>query len=317
MGLLPKKLWTYWDGDKLKPGVEQCVKTWKHHLGDSWEINIVNNKSLKDLVPVDYLPRSFDDLDVKKRSDSARVALLRRYGGVWSDSHVVMLEDYKWLEQLFDKGKVFVGYANPAYSNDKVNGKELIESWWFASMPESAVITAWNRNWVTGVNEAKSPSDFTNTAMFKNTDFPAISKETKNYLFIAVALRHARDTDPATIQAFKSGQVEVLMATDGPIWHWKKENRDVGKLNQLKSPRLFKFIQAQHKHADEAAGNRSKMDPFYKAVFDANSPKIAEPTSSSGVSVIVIIALLFSIVVLLLYLSLRHWKKQQIGLSRP
>lgn len=312
--VLPRKVWTYWDKKQVSPGVEQCIKSWRHHLGDEWEITVVDDAKLRDLVPRDYLPKKFASMDAKKKSDSARVALVRKYGGVWADSHVIMLEDYQWLETLFGDGATFVGYANPGYSHDKEKGKELIESWWFAALPESPVITAWNKNWVNGVNSASSPPNFKGTEMYKRTSFPAISEETKNYLFIAVALRHARDTDPATVEEFKKDRAKILMANDGPIWHWDEKNHDIAKLKDLDSPRFFKLISLQHKHADAAARDRSKMHPFYRHVFDVNAPQEEKLTAESThypfvYSVVVVIYLLLLVVALVRLFS--NWERLQ------
>ncbi len=282
--MFPKKVWTYWDKSSVPGGVEQCMNSWRHHLDHSWDIQVVDDKKLFSLVPVDYLPKNFSKLDPKKKSDSARVALVRKYGGVWSDAHVLMLEDYAWLEKLFnDEGATFVGYANPHYSNDKKSGKELVESWWFAALPESPVIVAWNKNWVNGVNESGSKKNFRRTRMYKETNFPDIEEGTKNYLYIAVALRHARDKDPGTRKEFEEGRAKVFLSNDGPSWHWDSKNHTKAKLDALENPRFFKFISLQHKHANQAVGNRDKMSSkFYRELFDEHAPKLAEKMTASG-----------------------------------
>ena len=258
----------------MSPGVEQCINSWKYHLGKKWTITVVDDEKLKTLVPSAYLPQHYDRLDPKKKSDSARLALIRTYGGVWADAHILMLESYKWLERLFSRdGATFVGYANTQYSNDKENGTDLIESWWFAALAESPVITAWNNNWVRGLNDTPSLPDFTNTAMFRSTHFGDISEGTKNYLFVAVALRHARDVDPGTMAEFENNRARVFLSKDGPSWHWDDKNHTQEKFDTLKDPRFFKFVSIQHNHADQAAGDRDAMSsPFYRQRFNENAP---------------------------------------------
>ena len=272
----PRNVWTYWAGTPSR-GVEQCVRSWKHHLGESWKITIVDDEKLFSLVPRGYLPSNYESLDVKKRSDSARVALVRKHGGVWADTHILLLENYDWVLDLFDnQGMSFVGYLNPDHSAHRDTGVDYIESWWFAALPESPIIKGWNEAWVRGVEQAasSSPGDFTETDMFRVTHFPNMEEQTKNYLFIGVTLAHARRHNPSTKEEFDAGRAHLLDCYDGPSWHWNEENHNLDKLKQQSGAHFFKFVAIQHKHCDEAAGNRTRMEsPFYKELFEVNAPQ--------------------------------------------
>jgi mannosyltransferase OCH1-like enzyme len=42
---IPKKIWTYWDNDRLPEIIEKCINTWKKH-NPNYEIIVLSKQNL-------------------------------------------------------------------------------------------------------------------------------------------------------------------------------------------------------------------------------------------------------------------------------
>ena len=83
-----KTIWMCWfQGWDNAPDICQlCVESWKYH-NPGWDIKLLDETTLKEYVDVEkILPGSTKKAAPAAYSDVIRVAILKEYGGVWSDS---------------------------------------------------------------------------------------------------------------------------------------------------------------------------------------------------------------------------------------
>jgi len=135
---VPKIIWTLWlqGWDRAPQIVSSCLRTWrKHNVG--WDIRAL---SLPDIVhvlngdPLISLATS-KDLRPEAFSDAVRIALLRRYGGVWIDSTCYCLKPLdEWLHDRLPIG--FFAFANP-------RPDRMLSSWFLAAVENNYIVEKW------------------------------------------------------------------------------------------------------------------------------------------------------------------------------
>ena len=87
-------IFSFWEPHERIPGyLLLCIETWKKFL-PKYDINILDYKSVED-----YLGKSlFSSIICKNMTlpiqvDAIRVALLKKYGGIWIDADTIILND--------------------------------------------------------------------------------------------------------------------------------------------------------------------------------------------------------------------------------
>jgi hypothetical protein len=139
MPTIPRLIWTLWlQGWEDAPEiVRACHQTLRTHNPD-WEIRALTRNDVSQWLAEDTLLSMIagKTLEPETSSDVIRIALLRRYGGVWADSTVYFLEPLdRWLHEKTVSG--FFAFAWPA-------GRKL-SSWFLAAEEGSYLIDAWYR----------------------------------------------------------------------------------------------------------------------------------------------------------------------------
>ncbi len=152
--MVTKKIWTYWhQGWEQAPSlVRQCQRSWTR-LNPDYEMHALDQNSLFDHIE---FPKGFGlqrkDLTIQKVSALARLALLSKYGGVWTDATVMCTRPLsEWLEE-YDGSQFF---ALRAPWKDR-----LISNWFIAAQSESVILR----------RLTKSFSDFFADNHFSNQD---------------------------------------------------------------------------------------------------------------------------------------------------
>lgn len=133
----PKYMFTYWnDGFQNSPGIVQAAHD---HLNDS--LNKIrgiylNDENIDFYIDVPEYMKKLKNKSVAHLSDFYRVALLRRYGGAWIDSTVMVGNDFEnRLINLFLKNKDSV--VTPRYGSDNVLQTTQGISNWFIAVAEN------------------------------------------------------------------------------------------------------------------------------------------------------------------------------------
>ena len=131
--MVSKIIWTYWDqGWSQAPGVAQLsLRSWTS-LNPDYEVRALDRSTL--LAHVE-LPGGIDldrkDLTVQKIAALGRLALLAKYGGVWTDATVVCTKPLEsWLGEYYDS--TFFAFRSP--------GKDRLMSNWFIASDSNNVI---------------------------------------------------------------------------------------------------------------------------------------------------------------------------------
>ncbi|CAK9095616.1 unnamed protein product [Durusdinium trenchii] len=96
----PKVIWMYWaQGSKQLNGFRRlCVHTWQVQNPD-WKIKILEKETVARFIEPSELPRCYEELPAAQQSDALRLALLAKYGGVYTDVATICLrplEDWLW-----------------------------------------------------------------------------------------------------------------------------------------------------------------------------------------------------------------------------
>lgn len=130
-----KTIWSFWEGGENE-AVNLCRESWKHYAPD-WEIKILNCESAKKLLGDEFCS-NFDTLDsIQRKSDMVRLTALKKFGGVYSDSTVVLTKPLsEWLIPIMENKDQFNFEFNDANSG--------IEGWFFASRANTPFITNWH-----------------------------------------------------------------------------------------------------------------------------------------------------------------------------
>lgn len=195
--MIPKIIWTYWDqSDQVTDwpiSYQTCHASWIQHLVPErgWSINILSHETLGQYLGPEMIPRRFDELTVKRRSDCVRLALLKKYGGIWLDVGIFLQRDLEWVIEAGARGKKYVGYYLKAYSD--TGDDSVVESWFMASSPNTYTIRKWFRTFKRVFDEYDE-TDLRDCTIFKETDVQKIGN--RHYLFIHTVYQHLLQTDP-------------------------------------------------------------------------------------------------------------------------
>lgn len=140
-------LFTYWETPKgaSKPGyIDVCEETITKHCSKHFIVNHVTPKNLKEFLP--GLNKRMYGIGCNRdpshivtiQSDYIRVALLKKYGGVWLDSDTLVLRDFEEVYNiLHNLKKDFVYSIQSAYK------KRYAGNCFMGSQKDGKVITAY------------------------------------------------------------------------------------------------------------------------------------------------------------------------------
>lgn len=131
-------IWSYWENRQTSTPeyIKLCFKTLHKHCDKNFNVIILNEKSVYDYLP-DLRP-DINDLKLALKVDYIRVALLKKYGGIWIDADTIVMKD---LSDIIDKLKQhdFVGFG--CSSNICFNGFPKPSNWTMASKKNGIIVT--------------------------------------------------------------------------------------------------------------------------------------------------------------------------------
>lgn len=126
-----KKVFSFWEPREKIPGyINLCIKTWKKNL-PQYEINILDYKGVKEYIGDEL----FNCIISKKMSlpiqaDAIRVALLKKYGGIWMDVDTIITSG-EFLKNLEKFELVMIGKNNIQHIGFIIASKNsiIIDKW--------------------------------------------------------------------------------------------------------------------------------------------------------------------------------------------
>lgn len=177
---VPKIIWTYWENLKKtdwghRPEatsasfLDLCHRSWRR-LNPDWKVHILNQFTVWDYISKDDLPKGFDNLMIQHKSDSIRLALIVKYGGVWIDATILLLKPLDSVIKESEPEKRHF-YVNRGTKNKptiktryaRYNTEFHVENWFIAAPPQDPFILRTN-------NCVKELHKFTDKKRFE--DFP-------------------------------------------------------------------------------------------------------------------------------------------------
>lgn len=104
-----KYIFTFWEPTNNIPDyVQLCIDTWKYNL-PGYEIVILDYSNLSNWLSKKQIKRILcKDMTLPIQADAIRVALLRKYGGIWLDADTIILHN-KFLKRISDYDLAMIG----------------------------------------------------------------------------------------------------------------------------------------------------------------------------------------------------------------
>ena len=213
----PKIIWTYWMQPDIPPIVQKCIETWEVH-NPTYEIRILTRENLQEYIDVDIVNLPGNN-SLARESDFVRLNILAKYGGFWIDASTICRKPFEWIQERSIE-KQFFGYYIPNFTTDQ--RYPVIESWFFACIPESPFVIAWRDEFMR-LNTFKTITDYVNDVK-QNTDVQNIMSP--EYLTIHVAAQKVlQNLGPWP-------NLEIISATEagnGPFYYLQQTGWDSTK----------------------------------------------------------------------------------------
>ena len=133
-------IWLYWENKKGKQKsnyLNLCYKTIEKQCSNNFKIHILNENTV-----YNYLPNLRKDLNHKlnipQKADYIRLQLLHKYGGIWLDADIIVLNDLSKIIEKLNKYD-FIGFGCH-FKDCTKNGYPKPANWVFAARKGSILI---------------------------------------------------------------------------------------------------------------------------------------------------------------------------------
>lgn len=203
---IPKKIWTFWEGP-CHQFLKHCFQAWQNHNPD-YEMNVVNMENVFTFIP-ELKDDFFETHNIKHFSDIVRLYLLEKYGGIWVDASTICLKSLDWVLEIQEKEQVeFVGYYIDSFTcPEHKEFSPVIENWFMASIPNSAMIQDWKRK-LMQAKRFRNIREYTENLKLV-TDYQKINGT--DYLWMHCAIQNCLQTNKGKYK------FHLLKAEDGPF----------------------------------------------------------------------------------------------------
>jgi len=218
---IPKKIWTYWDGD-LPHLVQKCVESWIKYNPDH-EIIILNKKNLGHYLSNELCIASGiqeEKLDIFKLkhasetsqrfSDYVRLYILPIYGGIWMDASIICQTSLQWVhDKNSSSGFEMIGYFREGFSSLT----PMVESWFFACVPNSDFVKDWRDEFIR-MTDFEKVDDYTKSVVQSEVDISKMPDYRWNYLAIYVSAQKVLQ------QPKHAYNLDLIKSDDTALKHW-------------------------------------------------------------------------------------------------
>lgn len=170
-----KIIFTFWEPRKNIPGYLQlCIKTWKKFLPE-YEIKILDYNSVRDSLGESLFGAIIcQDMSLQMQSDAIRVAILKKYGGIWMDADTIIINRH-FLNELEKYELVMIG-------EEKFKSQHI--GFIFSSV-HSSILNEWFNRIIDNINYFKQINNDTKKSwIFNQWDYlgnKIIDSLTKNF----------------------------------------------------------------------------------------------------------------------------------------
>ena len=146
---LPKIVWTHWDSEQVPEHVSKTVDRMRKMLPD-WQVKFLTTDDFLHSINQEEIPPGFQTLKVEHQADWIRLKLLKKYGGCWIDSGIILNQSINNLYRdcVSNKAdvllfKILGTQTNPLYP--------VAENWFIMAPPASPMITLWLEEYETAI----------------------------------------------------------------------------------------------------------------------------------------------------------------------
>lgn len=135
-------LWVYWEnknGKLTPPIIESCLEIMRLRLSNNFNMIKLDQNNIIDYIPeIKERKHILDKLIIAHRVDYYRVLLLNKYGGLYLDADIIVLND---LKDIIDKLKEndYIGFGCTGYKC--INGYGKPSNWAMGSKANGIMIS--------------------------------------------------------------------------------------------------------------------------------------------------------------------------------
>ena len=135
-------LWVYWenkDGKPTPPIIEICIEIMRKRLSNNFNMVKLDQNNINEYIPeIKERKHILDKLIIAHRVDYYRVLLLNKYGGLYLDADIIVLNN---LEDIIEKLRDYdyIGFGCTGYRCTNGYGKP--SNWAMASKPNGIMIS--------------------------------------------------------------------------------------------------------------------------------------------------------------------------------
>ncbi len=139
---VPRRAWSFWEKNPPKEVLE-IVNRNRRLLGDTWDYRFLTAETLPSVIDTSTFPEQYYELEKPcHRADYVRLALLRKYGGCWLDSSILLNPDgVVALNRM--AGDIERSGAQVALFSLGDPAVEYLENWFIMAPTGSPVIDLW------------------------------------------------------------------------------------------------------------------------------------------------------------------------------
>ena len=138
---LPKIVWTHWDTANLPDFQRLNLDRMRRYLPD-WTVNFMTDESFATICPAGDFPPNYDALSKQHKADFIRLWLLKKHGGVWLDSSIVLNQSINDLHaECLSKKAELSGFYIEGTTTD--NRWPVFENWFIMAPAHSRFIEVW------------------------------------------------------------------------------------------------------------------------------------------------------------------------------
>lgn len=246
----PSIIWFFWDGPR-NVVLDAAVRSFQSQSG--WEVRGLNHDTIKDYLDVSTeLPACYNDLDcVARKTDTIRLALLCKYGGVWTDASAFIGRPLdSWVPR--ETNTELVVFYLEGFGSGVGVSDEVIENWFIAAPKQGEIIIRWRNLFFSELEAAdkvaKAESIPLGTALGKSK----LMQETntyqlafKEYLYMHVCMMYLRQRDPVVMALMKTPAVRLYRAESDPFYQCIAPYGFDHKLSNLMSAQELKDYEAK------------------------------------------------------------------------
>jgi hypothetical protein len=138
---LPKIIWTHWHNKEYPPYLEKNIANWRTKHPD-WTVNLLTTEEFLNTVSSSEIPNGFEKLGHAHQADWIRLKLLKKYGGCWIDSGILLNTSINFLyDSCYEqKAELLLFKLNGFQTNPNY---PVGENWFLMAPRGSAFVSSW------------------------------------------------------------------------------------------------------------------------------------------------------------------------------